>query len=46
MKIYRLEGNVNVICLAIPTKLMMLKKCFLGDTEVYILQKMIFGPYQ
>ena len=21
-------------------------KMFLGDTEVYILQKMIFGPYQ
>ena len=22
------------------------EKMFLGDTEVYILQKMIFGPYQ
>ena len=28
------------------TKMNDAEKCFWGDTEVYVLQKMIFGPYQ
>ena len=48
MKIYRviIEECSFEFGLAIPTKFMMLKKYFCRDTEVYILQKMIFGPYQ
>ena len=29
-----------------PYKMKGVEKTFLGDTEVYLLQKIIFGPYQ
>ena len=40
------EQKVHVICLAMHTKCMMLKKCFCSYIEVSVLKKRISEPYQ
>ena len=47
MKIYRvMRGKCKCYMACNSYKINDVEKMFLGDTEVYILQKMIFGPYQ